>query len=85
LCCVVEMIHALNEEDAPIYGLTTLNNELYVYYRNKGITVYDTETYSVQRTLQVPGLGGVNDMTSCNRHQCIYIADQEQRSSQDRE
>jgi len=30
----------------------------------------------VQRSLRVPRLGDVNDMTSCKKYQCIYIADQ---------
>ena len=74
MCRAVDLIHSLNE-DKPIAGLTTLNNELYVYYEGKDITVYDTQTYSVQRSLQIPRLGSVVDMTSCNRHQCIYISD----------
>lgn len=62
----------------PVRGLTTLNNELYVRYEDvysKDITVYDTETYGFLRHLQMPRLGLVSDMTSCKRHQCIYIAD----------
>jgi hypothetical protein len=39
------------------------------------ITIYDTETLTLQGHLQVPHLGGVSDMTSCRRHQCIYISD----------
>jgi hypothetical protein len=75
LCCrAVDLIHSLNE-DKDIEGLTTLNNELYVRYQGKDITVYDTQTYNVQRTLQIPNLGAVQDMASCIRHQCIYIAD----------
>jgi len=65
------------KEDKPILGLTTLNNELFVRYQcHTDITVYDTESYSLQRHLRVPGLGSVKDMTSCERNQCIYIADQ---------
>jgi DNA-binding beta-propeller fold protein YncE len=74
VCRAVDLIRSLNE-DEPIWGLTTLNNELYVRYEGKDITVYDTQTYNVQRTLQIPRLGAVKDMTSCIRHQCIYIAD----------
>jgi hypothetical protein len=74
VCRAVDLIHSL-KEDERIWGLTTLNNELYVHYRGKGLTVYDTQTYNVQRTLQIPRLGAVNDMTSCMRHQCIYISD----------
>ena len=75
MCHAVDLIvHSLNETE-PICGVTTLNNELYVHYQGMGITVYDTQTYNVQRTLQIPRFGGVIDMTSCIRHQCIYIAD----------
>jgi DNA-binding beta-propeller fold protein YncE len=79
----VKLIHSL-DEGKPVLGLTTLNNELYVRretwpYNEKDnddiITIYDTETYRVQRSLKISGLGGVDDMTSCNRHQCIYISD----------
>jgi hypothetical protein len=74
----VDLIHSLNEDER-IFGLTTLNNELYVHYQGKDITVYDTQTYSVQRTLQIPRLNEVEDMTSCIRHQCIYVADWENK------
>jgi len=68
------------DEAKPICGLTTFNGELYVFYDDStDITVYDTETYSVRRSLQVPGLGGVSDMTSCKRHQCLYIADNDNK------
>jgi DNA-binding beta-propeller fold protein YncE len=74
----VKLIHSSNEDNKIVWGLTTLNNELYVAQEDgstNSIAVYDTETYSFQRSLQVPGLGLVSDLTSCNRHQCIYIGD----------
>jgi hypothetical protein len=40
------MIHALNEEDAPIYGLTTLNNELYVIIGTK-----ESQSTTLRRTV----------------------------------
>jgi DNA-binding beta-propeller fold protein YncE len=79
----VKLIHSLTE-DKPVVGLTTLNNELYVRrqtspYDEKDnddiITIYDTQTYRVQRLLKIPHLAAVEDMTSCKRHQCIYISD----------
>jgi hypothetical protein len=72
VCCAVDLIHSL-KEDGTIWGLTTLNNELYVRYEDKDITVYDTQTYNVQRTLN--SSCALIDMTSCVRYQCIYIAD----------
>ena len=64
------------KEGKAIYAVTTLNNELYVNYMDStDITINDSETYIAQRTLQVPLLAGANDMTSCKKHQCIYITD----------
>ena len=71
----MKLIHP-TEEGEPISGLTTLNNELFVRYSKKtDISVYDTETFSVQPSRQVPRLSFVSDMASCKRHQCIYIVD----------
>jgi hypothetical protein len=78
------------DENKPVRGLATLNNELYVRHEkwrfigdgwdvdednDDFITIYETKTYRVQRNLRVPGLGGVHDMTACRKHLCIYIAD----------
>lgn len=73
----VKLIRSLNE-GKPVRGLTTLNNELFIRYNDtqtKDIVVYDTDTYSLQRYLQITRLGLFNDMTSCERYQCIYITD----------
>ena len=70
-------IHSLPPEDNSINGLTILNDELFVFYAYKPtISVYNKDTFILQRTLSVPGLGGVAvDMVSCRRHQCVYISD----------
>ena len=72
----MQLVHTL-KEDKSISALTTLNKELFVRYggNSSGITVYDTETYAVRRSLSVPRLGSITDMTSCKRNQCIYISD----------
>jgi DNA-binding beta-propeller fold protein YncE len=71
----VKLVHS-TKEDKPIHGVTTLNHEIYVRHGDADIRVYDTETFTAQRSLQIPSLGGVSDMTSCKRHQCVYISDQ---------
>jgi len=71
----VKLIHSMNEGKV-IDGITTLNKEMYVHYDdNEYITVYDKDTNNVRRSIQVPRLGGVTDMTSCKTHQCVYIGD----------
>ena len=72
----MKCIHSL-PEDHPIFGMTILNDELYVYYqmKNRTVSVYNKDRFDLQRTFSVPGLGGVSDMTSCRRYRCIYISD----------
>jgi len=75
LCLTVKLIHSMNEGNV-IGGITSSNKEMYVYYDdNEYITVYDKDTYNVRRSIQIPGLDGVSDMTSCTQQQCVYIAD----------
>ena len=39
------------------------------------VEVYDVNTYSLQRCLDVPNIRGVADMTSCVHYLCLYISD----------
>jgi hypothetical protein len=56
--------------------MTSLGDELFVFYGNTDvITIIDTESYNVKRTIQIPGLGAVHDMTSSERLRCVYVAD----------
>ena len=70
------LIHSLPEANA-IFGLTILNDELFVYYQlnKKTISVYNKDTFDLLRTFSVRGLRGVTDMVSCQRYNCVYIAD----------
>lgn len=80
-CHAVKLDGSL-DEGKPIFGLTVLNDELYVGYRlqcNVDIAIYETDTYNLRRSLRVPGFRRFIDMTSCTRHRCIYIADDENR------
>ena len=53
-----------------------LSDELFVCYMKKPkISGYNKDTFSLQRTGSVPGWGCVEDMASCQRHQCVYISD----------
>ena len=77
----MKWVHSLTA-DKQICALTTLNKELFLYYRgDTDITVYDIATFNVQRkrNLSLPCLGYVNDLTSCKRYQCVYILEHNNR------
>ena len=62
-------------ENNPILGLALLYDDLFVCYRGKPLSVYHKQTYRLQRTVAVPGLNDAQDMTSCQRHRCVYVSD----------
>ena len=73
----MKKIHEL-KFDKQVYGLTTLNNQLYVgYLRCDEIKVFDmkADKFTQLSSIKIPQLGCVTDMTSCSRHQRVYIAD----------
>jgi len=79
-CClytVGQVVHTLPEGE-PVYGVTSLADEVYVLRRKERdqVEVYDVITYRLQRRLTVPtDICGVTDMTSCEHYCCVYIAD----------
>jgi len=65
-------------EDKTIWGVTSLDNLLYVLRDGKTseqIEVYDMDSYRFQRCLTVPGLSGKDDMTACAHNSCAYISE----------
>jgi len=69
------VLHTL-PEGKDVWGVTSLNNLLYVL-RNKTsdeVEVYDMHTNCLLRQLSVPGLGRISDMTACAVNVCIYIS-----------
>lgn len=69
-------------EGEKIYGVTSLDNLLYVL-RNKlseEIEVFDTDTYSLQHCLTVPKLGNKSDIVACPHNRCAYISDSSHNS-----
>jgi len=74
-CTVVQTFHTLPEGE-PVYGVTSIADEVYVL-RDKErdqVEVYDVIKYRLQRRLAVPNIRGVRDMTSCEHYRCVYIA-----------
>ena len=71
------VLHTLPEGE-PIWGVTSLDNLLYVLRAGKTsgqIEVYDMDSYRLQRCLSVPRLKSVDDMTACAYNSCAYISD----------
>ena len=65
-------------EGEPIWGVTSLDNLLYVLSgvkTSEQIEVYDMDSYRLQRCLTVPRLGAKADMTVCVYNSCAYISD----------
>ena len=65
-------------EAEPVYGVTSLDNLLYVlrdFKSTEPIEVYDTDSYQLQRRITVPGLDGRNDIVACAHNRCAYISD----------
>ena len=54
-------------EGEPVWGVTSLDNHLYVLCSNKSseqIEVYDIDSYRLLRSLTVPGLGAGRDIVA---------------------
>jgi len=77
LCAEGQVVHVL-PEGSPVYGVTSLREEIYLL-RRKGdrdqVEVYDVSNYRLLRYLTVPYSHGFTDMTSCEQFLCLYIAD----------
>jgi len=74
---VGRVIQTLPEAE-PVWGVTSLDNHLYVFRgkRSEEIKVYDIDdSYRLQRCLSVPGRGAVQDMVACGHNRCIYVSD----------
>jgi len=76
-----------------VNGLTIINNQLFVlrHPSEEEIQVYDTEVFTQQRTVRIPGLESGyaghwslyfdgyywhHALTSCNANNCLYVCDE---------
>jgi len=65
-------------EGEPVWGVTSLDNHLYVLRRSKAsdqIEVYDVDSYRLLHCLTVPRLGAAFDILACGHYRCAYISD----------
>ena len=76
VCTVAQVVHTLPEGEL-VWGVTSLDGEIYLLRRQERdeIEVYDAITYRLRRCLTVPDAQGFADMSSCERHRCLYVAD----------
>jgi len=71
---VGQLVHTLPEGE-PVWGLTSLADELYLVRckERDQVEVYDVISFHLLRCLTVPDIGSVTDMTSCIHYRCVYI------------
>jgi len=70
-------------EGQPVWGVTSLDNHLYLLRDNKfseQIEVYDIDSFSFLHCLTVPGLDNRNDIVACRHNRCAYISDNSHNS-----
>ena len=61
-------------EGKPVFGVTSLGEEIYLLRWKGRVEVYDVINYCLQRYLTLPHASGSIDMTSCRHFMCLYIA-----------
>ena len=61
-----------------VLGMTSVDDELFVLLDrdNNQVAVYSINDYHLLRRLNLPGLKS-RDMTSCVRHKCLYMSDED--------
>jgi len=75
MLAVGRVLHVLPEGKA-VWGVTSLDNLIYVLRDKKSqqISVYDVDSYRLQRRINVPRLDAMFDMAACSYYQCLYIS-----------
>jgi len=76
LCFVVGPVrHNLVQGDG-VWGVTTLDNVIYVLRRKEmeQIAAYYADSYRLQKKFSVPGLRGAYGIVACPLYQCLYAS-----------
>jgi len=61
---------------APVAGVTSLGNDVFVVrFPSPQVEVYGAETFTLQRRLPVPELGGSYGLAACATNKCLYASD----------
>ena len=80
VCCAVGRVIQTLPEREPVWGVTSLDNHLYVLRGSKSseqIEVYDIDTLCLLDHFTVPGLGNraTEDIVACVHNRCVYVSD----------
>ena len=65
-------------EGQPVWGVTSLDNLIYVLRANKSseqLEVFDVDSYRLMLKKTVPALGAPYDIVACGHSRCAYISD----------
>ena len=75
-CTVGQVVHTLPEGE-PVYGVTSLGDEVFVlrHKERDEVEVYDVITFRLARCITLPNVRALADMTSCEHYHCLYIGD----------
>jgi len=76
VCVVAPLVHTMSDGE-PVWGVTSLGEEIYLLrekYRDQ-VEVYDVISYRLLRCLTVPNSRAFTDMTSCANLLCLYISE----------
>ena len=69
------IIHTIQSGELSVFGMTVLQNELFVVGEVEQVDVYDATTLKMTRHLKVQGLERPWDVTSCAQYRRLYVAD----------
>jgi len=75
IVAVGRVLHALPEGE-DVFGVTSLDNLIYVLHckSSQQISVYDVDSYRLQRRINVPRLEAMCDLAACSYYHCLYIS-----------
>jgi len=79
VCAAASVIKNISTDDS-VHGMTSVDDELFVLLcqrDNNQVRVYSINDYKQRRHLNVPRYKPhvLSDMTSCVRHKCLYMSD----------
>jgi len=66
-----------------VHAVTSLDDDVFVVrHKSQQVEVYDAVTFTLQRHIEVPGLGEwTQGMTACARNKCLYLSVTERDNS----
>jgi len=78
MCAAAYVVKKISMKNS-VLGVTSVDDELFVLLKgnDKQVAVYSINDYQLLRHLNLPRSkrSGLSDMTSCVRHQCLYMSD----------